>query len=110
MRTRLKLTEGSVQSLEELSADVRAVYRTAWEVPLRSLIDMAANRGAFIDQSQSLSLFAENPNIGQLSSIYFYAWKKGLKTTCYLHPGQRYSERSLTLTTRGVAEAKTVSV
>lgn len=85
MRARLKLTEGSVQSLEELSADIRAVYRTAWEVPMRSLIDMAADRGAFIDQSQSLNLFAEDPNIGQLSNMYFYAWKKGLKTTYYLH-------------------------
>lgn len=51
---------------------------------MRSLIDMAADRGAFIDQSQSLNLFIENPNIGQLSSMYFYAWKKGLKTTYYL--------------------------
>jgi ribonucleoside-diphosphate reductase alpha chain len=83
-RTRLKLAEGSVQSLEELSPDLRAVYRTAWELPMRSLIDMAADRGAFIDQSQSLNLFIENPNIGQLSSMYFYAWKKGLKTTYYL--------------------------
>lgn len=51
---------------------------------MRSLIDMAAERGPFIDQSQSLNLFVENPNIGQLSSMYFYAWKKGLKTTYYL--------------------------
>ena len=51
---------------------------------MRSLIDMAAERGAFIDQSQSLNLFIESPNIGQLSSMYFYAWKKGLKTTYYL--------------------------
>jgi ribonucleoside-diphosphate reductase alpha chain len=83
-RTRLKLAEGSVQSLEELPAELRAVYRTAWELPMRSLIDMAAERGAYIDQSQSLNLFIESPNIGQLSSMYFYAWKKGLKTTYYL--------------------------
>jgi ribonucleoside-diphosphate reductase alpha chain len=51
---------------------------------MRSLIDMAADRGAFIDQSQSLNLFVENPNIGVLSSMYMYAWKKGLKTTYYL--------------------------
>ena len=51
---------------------------------MRSLIDMAADRGAFIDQSQSLNLFAESPSIGQLSSMYFYAWKRGLKTTYYL--------------------------
>ncbi|MBX3232389.1 MAG: ribonucleoside-diphosphate reductase subunit alpha [Labilithrix sp.] len=84
MRARLKLAEGSVQSLEELPAELRAVYRTAWEIPMRSLVDMAADRGAFIDQSQSLNLFIESPNIGQLSSMYFYAWKKGLKTTYYL--------------------------
>ena len=84
MRGRLKLAEGSVQSLTELPAELRTVYRTAWEVPMRSLIDMAAQRGAFIDQSQSLNLFIESPNIGQLSSMYFHAWKQGLKTTYYL--------------------------
>ncbi len=84
MRNRLKLAEGSVQGLGELPDELRAVYRTAWEVPMRSLIDMAADRGAFIDQSQSLNLFIESPNIGQLSSMYFHAWKQGLKTTYYL--------------------------
>ena len=83
-RSRLKLAEGSVQALDELPPELRAIYRTAWEIPMRSLIDMAADRGAFIDQSQSLNLFVENPTIGQLSSMYFYAWKKGLKTTYYL--------------------------
>jgi ribonucleoside-diphosphate reductase alpha chain len=83
-RARLKLAEGSVQAVEELPASIRAIYRTVWELPMRSLLDMAADRGAFIDQSQSLNLFIENPNIGQLSSMYFYAWKKGLKTTYYL--------------------------
>ena len=84
MRNRLKMSEGSVQGLDELPADLRAVYRTVWEIPMRSLVDMAADRGAFIDQSQSLNLFIESPNIGQLSSMYFYAWKKGLKTSYYL--------------------------
>jgi ribonucleoside-diphosphate reductase alpha chain len=83
-RSRLKVAEGSVQEMTELPASLLATYRTAWEIPMRSLIDMAADRGAFIDQSQSLNLFIENPNIGQLSSMYFYAWKKGLKTTYYL--------------------------
>ncbi len=84
MRNRLKMSEGSVQGLQELPADLREVYRTVWEIPMRSLIDMAADRGAFIDQSQSLNLFLESPNIGKLSSMYMYAWKKGLKTTYYL--------------------------
>jgi ribonucleoside-diphosphate reductase alpha chain len=83
-RDRLKLADGSVQAIKEVSAELRAVFRTAWELPMASLIDMAADRGAFIDQSQSLNLFMENPTIGQLSSMYFYAWKKGLKTTYYL--------------------------
>ena len=84
IRQKIKLAEGSVQEIEEIPADLRAVYRTAWEVPMRSLIDMAADRGAFIDQSGSLNLFMESPSIGKLSSMYMYTWQKGLKTTYYL--------------------------
>jgi len=84
MRSRLKQSEGSVQAITELPEEVRTMFRTAWELPMASLIDMAADRGAYIDQSQSLNLFMESPNIGQLSSMYFYAWKKQLKTTYYL--------------------------
>jgi ribonucleoside-diphosphate reductase alpha chain len=84
MRNRLKLSDGSIQSIAEIPEEIRAIYRTVWEIPMRSLIDMAADRGAFIDQSQSLNLFVQSPNIGKLSSMYMYAWKKGLKTTYYL--------------------------
>ena len=84
MRTAIKVADGSVQELSELPAELRSIYRTAWELPMRALIDSAAERGAFIDQSQSLNLFMANPNIGQLSSMYMYAWKRGLKTTYYL--------------------------
>jgi ribonucleoside-diphosphate reductase alpha chain len=84
MRQKIKLAEGSIQDIAEIPESIRAVYRTVWEVPMRSVIDMAADRGAFIDQSQSLNLFIESPNIGKLSSMYMYAWKKGLKTTYYL--------------------------
>ena len=84
IRNKIKLSEGSVQEIEEIPADLRAVYRTAWEVPMRSLIDMAADRGAFIDQSGSLNLFMESPSIGKLSSMYMYCWQNGLKTTYYL--------------------------
>ena len=80
----IKRNEGSIQDIEEIPADVREVYRTAWEMKMRSLIDMAADRGAYIDQSQSLNLFMESPNIGKLSSMYAHAWKSGLKTTYYL--------------------------
>src|SRR5258706_9385268 len=84
MRNRLKMSDGSIQNISEIPEEVRAIYRTVWEIPMRSLVDMAAERGAFIDQSQSLNLFVQNPNIGKLSSMYMYAWKKGLKTTYYL--------------------------
>ncbi len=80
----IKLADGSVQGIAEIPEELRAIYRTAWELPMRSLIDLAAERGAFIDQSQSLNLFMANPNIGQLSSMYMYAWKTRLKTTYYL--------------------------
>lgn len=83
-RNAIKLADGSVQGLHELPEALRSIYRTAWELPMRSLIDLAADRGAYIDQSQSLNLFAANPNIGQLSSMYMYAWQRGLKTTYYL--------------------------
>jgi len=84
MRARIMMAEGSIQDIAEIPEHIRATYRTVWEIPMRSLIDMAADRGAFIDQSQSLNLFMESPNIGKLSSMYMYAWKKGLKTSYYL--------------------------
>lgn len=83
-RDAIKQAEGSIQGLAQVPAALREIYRTAWEIPMRSLIDMAADRGAFIDQSASLNLFMESPNIGALSSMYMYAWKKGIKTTYYL--------------------------
>ncbi|WP_406146034.1 ribonucleoside-diphosphate reductase subunit alpha [Streptomyces sp. NBC_01012] len=85
-RTREALREasGSVQGFGWIPEDVRALYRTAWEIPQRGLIDMAAARTPFLDQSQSLNLFLETPTIGKLSSMYAYAWKQGLKTTYYL--------------------------
>ena len=84
IRDAIKLAEGSIQGVAEIPEPLRQVYRTAWELPMRSLIDMAAGRGAFIDQSASLNLFMESPNIGAMSSMYMYAWKQGIKTTYYL--------------------------
>ncbi len=84
MKDQIKASEGSIQDIDSISDELKAVYRTAWEIPMRSLIDMAADRGAFIDQSQSLNLFMETPTIGKLSSMYMYAWQKGIKTTYYL--------------------------
>jgi ribonucleoside-diphosphate reductase alpha chain len=83
-RDAIKHAEGSVQGIAQLPEPLRAIYRTAWEIPMRSLIDMAAGRGAYIDQSASLNLFMESPNIGAMSSMYMHAWKQGIKTTYYL--------------------------
>lgn len=84
LRNEIKLSEGSIQNLPQIPERVKEIYRTVWEVPMRSLVDMAADRGAFIDQSASLNLFIESPTIGKLSSMYMYAWEKGVKTTYYL--------------------------
>ena len=110
MRDRIKLAEGSVQGVAELPETLRQVYRTAWELPMRSLIDMAADRGAFIDQSQSLNLFMESPNIGALSSMYMYAWKKGLKTTYYMRsrPATRIAKTTVSTQTQTQANAAVV--
>ncbi|MFJ7165287.1 ribonucleoside-diphosphate reductase subunit alpha [Streptomyces globosus] len=83
-REALRDASGSVQGFTWIPADVRELYRTAWEIPQRGLIDMAAARTPYLDQSQSLNLFMETPTIGKLSSMYAYAWKQGLKTTYYL--------------------------
>ncbi len=98
IRNKIKTHEGSIQSIDEIPEDIRRVYRTVWEVPQKALIDMAAGRGAFIDQSQSLNLFIESPTIGKLSSMYMYAWKQGCKTTYYLRsrPATKISKVGLT--------------
>lgn len=84
IRNKIKIEEGSVQGVPQIPADVKALYRTAWELPQKALIDMAAARGPYVDQSQSLNLFMTDPTIGKLSSMYLHAWKSGLKTTYYL--------------------------
>jgi ribonucleoside-diphosphate reductase alpha chain len=83
-REALREANGSVQGFTWVPEEVRELYRTAWELPQRGLIDMAAARTPFLDQAQSLNLFLETPTIGKLSSMYAYAWKSGLKTTYYL--------------------------
>jgi len=103
MINELKKSEGSVQHIDRIPDDLREVYRTAWELPMRSLIDMAADRGAYIDQSQSLNLFMESPNIGKLSSMYMYAWKSGLKTTYYLRSRPATKINKTTTTPSGPA-------
>jgi ribonucleoside-diphosphate reductase alpha chain len=83
MKNRIIAANGSIQNIEEIPENLRALYRTAWEIPQRALIDMSADRGAFICQSQSLNVFMENVNTGKLTSMHFHAWKKGLKTGMY---------------------------
>lgn len=83
MKNKIIAANGSVQHIEEIPADIKEIYRTVWEIKQRHLIDMAADRGAFICQSQSLNLFVEKPTTAKLTSMHFYGWKKGLKTGMY---------------------------
>ena len=83
IRNQIIAHNGSVQNIPEVPADLKELYRTSWELKMRSLIDMAAERGAFIDQSQSFNVFMTEPNYAKLSSMHFYGWKKGLKTGMY---------------------------
>jgi len=89
---------GSVQQLEGVPENLKTIYRTVWEIPQKSIIDMAADRGAYIDQSQSLNIFMENPTLAKLSSMHMYGWRKGLKTGMYY------------LRTRAKARAQQVTV
>jgi ribonucleoside-diphosphate reductase alpha chain len=99
VREAIKRADGSVQEITELPEDVRDLFRTAWELPQRALIDLAAARAPFIDQSQSLSFFMASPTIGKLSSMYMHAWKRGLKTTYYLRsrPATRIQQATVTV-------------
>jgi ribonucleoside-diphosphate reductase alpha chain len=112
LRARLKLGEGSVQSIHEIPQDLKRMYRTVWELPMRSLIDMARDRSPFIDQSQSLNLFSESPSIGRLSSMYMYAWKSGLKTTYYLRsrPATRIAKATVAESATNATAAVTCSL
>jgi ribonucleoside-diphosphate reductase alpha chain len=83
MKNKILAAQGSVQGIPEIPAWIKDVYKTVWELKMRTLIDMAADRGAFIDQSQSLNLFVAAPTTAKLTSMHFYSWKKGLKTGCY---------------------------
>jgi ribonucleoside-diphosphate reductase alpha chain len=83
LKERIIAANGSVQGIAEIPADLKARYKTVWEIKQRTLIDMAADRGAYICQSQSLNLFVQDPTIAKLSSMHFYAWRRGLKTGIY---------------------------
>ena len=83
MKQQIVARNGSVQGIDAIPTDVQELYKTSWELKQRTLIDMAAARGAFIDQSQSLNLFVSDPTYSKLTSMHFYGWKAGLKTGCY---------------------------
>lgn len=83
LRQKLMAANGSVQNIPEIPDNLKELYRTAWEISQKAIIDMAADRGAFICQSQSLNIFMENANFAKLTSMHFYGWKKGLKTGMY---------------------------
>lgn len=83
MKETLMAANGSVQNIEGIPAHIKDLYKTVWEISMKTIIDMAADRGAYVCQSQSLNLFVESPNFGKLSSMHFYAWQKGLKTGMY---------------------------
>jgi ribonucleoside-diphosphate reductase alpha subunit len=74
---------GSIQNITDIPDDIKNLYRTVWEIKMKDVIDMAADRGRFIDQSQSMNLFMESPTLSKLSSMHMYAWKQGLKTGMY---------------------------
>ncbi|HEY7050494.1 MAG TPA: ribonucleoside-diphosphate reductase subunit alpha [Jatrophihabitantaceae bacterium] len=105
VRDAIKRADGSVQGIDALPAEVRELFRTAWELPQRALIDIAAARAPFVDQSQSLNLFMSAPSIGKLSSMYRYAWQSGLKTTYYLRsrPATRIQQATVAATPEAIA-------
>ena len=111
IRNRIKLSDGSVQYVDDIPDDLKRLYQTAWELPQKALIDMAAARGPYIDQSQSLNLFMAAPTIGKLSSMYLYAWKTGLKTTYYLRsrPATRITQTTIAVAEKEYADQDAVA-
>ena len=83
MKERLMVSNGSIQDFPDIPQNLKDLYKTVWEISQKVIIDLAADRGAYVCQSQSLNLFVENPNFGKLTSMHFYAWQKGLKTGMY---------------------------
>ena len=83
LKNKVIAANGSVQNIDEIPQNIKEIYKTVWEIKQKTLIDMAADRGAYIDQSQSLNVFVQEPNFAKLTSMHFYAWEKGLKTGMY---------------------------
>ncbi|MBB5077941.1 hypothetical protein [Nonomuraea endophytica] len=110
MRDAIKRADGSVQDVPGIPDELKVLYRTAWELPQKALIDLAAARTPYIDQSRSLKLFMATPTIGKLSSMYAYAWNKGIKTTHYLRSRPATRIAQTTVQTAPVQEAVACSL
>jgi ribonucleoside-diphosphate reductase alpha chain len=108
LRNEIKTAEGSIAGIAAIPEEIQNIYRTVWELPMKALIDMAADRGPYIDQSQSLNLFSESPTIGKLSSMYMYAWKRGVKTTYYLRSRPATSIAKTTVTRKSTTTAAAI--
>jgi ribonucleoside-diphosphate reductase alpha chain len=113
MKQKIMAHNGSIQNIPEIPDNLKAIYKTVWEIKQKDLIDMAADRGAFIDQSQSLNIFMENPTFAKMTSMHFYAWRKGLKTGMYYLRTKTVSAHKFTvdhnLLTQPEPEAKPTS-
>jgi ribonucleoside-diphosphate reductase alpha chain len=106
MKNKLMAHNGSVQNITEIPANIRTLYKTVWEMKGKILIDMAADRGAYVDQSQSFNVHMPNINFGKLTSMHFYAWKKGLKTGMYYLRSQAAVDAKKVTVAPVVVEAK----
>jgi ribonucleoside-diphosphate reductase alpha chain len=110
IRTQIIANNGSVQGIEEIPAELRELYKTAWEIPQKTIINMARDRAPFICQSQSLNLFLAEPTYAKISSMHVYAWKQGLKTGCYyLRTKAAASAQKFTVEVKAPADCLTCS-
>jgi ribonucleoside-diphosphate reductase alpha chain len=111
MKHHLMAANGSVQEIPGIPQELKDLYKTVWEISQKAIIDLSADRGAFICQSQSMNLFVENPNFGKLSSMHFYAWQKGLKTGMYYLRSKAASDPiKFTVTQEAIKSAQTAAV
>ncbi len=109
IRSQIKANEGSIQNIQGIPDDIKKVYRTAWELSQKCLIDLCAGRAPFVDQSQSLNLFMAEPSVGKLSSMYMYAWQNKIKTTYYLRSRPATSITKVTIERKHSATSDVIS-
>jgi len=110
LKNKIIAANGSVQDIPEIPENIKSIYKTVWEIKQRSIIDMAADRGAYICQSQSLNLFIQDANFAKLSSAHFYSWKKGLKTGMYYLRTKAAADAIKFTVDQGALKDKTITV